>query len=114
MIERVKDVRISNRLTDSPVCLVADDGDMDMHLEKVLKAHKQLGGMASQRILEINPNHGLMKKLQVRAEAGGASDLLKDAAELLLDQAFIIEGEQISDPVAFSRRMADFMAQGIA
>ena len=114
LADKVKDVRISKRLTDSPVCLVADEGDMDMHLEKVLKAHKQLGGMASQRILEINPDHGLMKKLQSRAEAGGAADLLKDAAELLLDQAFIIEGEQISDPVAFSRRMADFMSQGIA
>lgn len=112
--DKVKDVRISNRLTDSPVCLVADEGDMDMHLEKVLKAHKQLGGMASQRILEINPDHALMKKLQARAESGGAADLLKDAAELLLDQAFIIEGEQISDPVAFSRRMAEFMAKGIA
>ncbi len=110
---RVKDVRISKRLTDSPVCLVADDGDMDIHLERVLKAHKQLGGMESQRILELNPGHELLKKLQAKAEAGGAADTLSEAALLLLDQAFIVEGEAISDPVEFSRRMANFMAQGL-
>ncbi|MBE7636273.1 molecular chaperone HtpG [Sneathiella sp. P13V-1] len=110
---RVKDVRISKRLTESPVCLVADDGDMDIHLERVLKAHKQLGGMESQRILEVNPGHPLMQKLQAKAELGGASDTLSEAALLLLDQAFIVEGEAINDPVEFSRRMANFMAQGL-
>ncbi|MEH6475018.1 MAG: molecular chaperone HtpG [Sneathiella sp.] len=111
--DKVKDVRISNRLTDSPVCLVADEGDVDMHLEKVLKAHKQFGAAASQRILEINPKHALIEKLKERGEKEGASDLLSNAALLLLDQAYIIEGEPINDPVAFSQRMADFMAQGL-
>ncbi len=111
--DKVKDIRASSRLTDSPVCLVADEGDMDMHLEKILKAHKQLGGSASQRILEINPKHDLIKKLMSKAEKKGTSDLLSEAALLLLDQAYIIEGEQLVDPVAFSQRMANFMAKGL-
>ncbi|WP_169566266.1 molecular chaperone HtpG [Sneathiella limimaris] len=111
--DKVKDIRVSKRLTDSPVCLVADDGDMDIHLEKVLKAHKQLGGMTSQRILEINPKHQLVKKLMAKAEEKETTELLNDAAFLLLDQAYIVEGEQPEDPVAFSRRMANFMAHGL-
>ncbi|OUR79021.1 molecular chaperone HtpG [Alphaproteobacteria bacterium 46_93_T64] len=110
---KVKDVRESHRLTDSPVCLVADEGDMDIHLEKVLKAHKQFGAAASQRILEINPKHALITKLLERAEKSEAGDLVGDAALLLLDQAYIIEGEPLSDPVAFSQRMANFMAEGL-
>jgi molecular chaperone HtpG len=111
--DKVKDIRASSRLTDSPVCLVADEGDMDMHLEKVLKAHKQLGGAAAQRILEINPKHELVKKLMDKAEEKNATDLLNEAALLLLDQAYIVEGEALVDPVAFSQRMANFMAKGI-
>lgn len=112
--DKVKDIRPSARLTDSPVCLVADDGDMDMHLEKMLKAHKQLGGAAAaQRILEINPKHALIKKLMDKAEQSNATDLLDEAALLLLDQAFIIEGEPLSDPVGFSQRMASFMAKSL-
>ena len=105
-------VRQSARLTESPVCLVADEGDMDMHLEKVLKAHKQLGATASQRILELNPNHALIEKLLARAEKSDTADMLGEAALLLLDQAYIVEGEPLSDPVAFSQRMASFMAPG--
>ena len=112
--DKVKDIRPSARLTDSPVCLVADDGDMDMHLEKMLKAHKQLGGAAAaQRILEINPKHALIKKLMDQAEQSNATELLDEAALLLLDQAFIIEGEPLSDPVGFSQRMASFMAKSL-
>lgn len=111
---KVKDVKESSRLTDSPVCLVADDGDMDIHLEKVLKAHKQFGGAASMRILELNPTHALIKKLATNAKVNGSSEALEDAALLLLDQAHIVEGDPVSDPVAFSKRMADFMASGIS
>jgi molecular chaperone HtpG len=110
---KVKDVRVSARLTDSAVCLVADDGDMDMHLEKVLKAHKQFSGGASMRILEVNPKHPLIAKLQEKADKGAAGEMLDKVALLLLDQAHIIEGESISDPVDFSQRMTEFMVQGL-
>ena len=63
--DTVKDVRISERLTESPVCLVADEGDLDMHLERMLKQHRQID-QASQRILEINPGHALIRGLAER------------------------------------------------
>ena len=108
--EAVKDVRTSDRLTDSAVCLVADDGDMDMRLERMLKAHKQLN-TDSVRILEINPKHDLIKNMAGAAAKGGAADDLADLAHLLLDQARIIEGEALPDTAAFSRRLATVMAK---
>lgn len=108
--ESVKDVRTSDRLTDSAVCLVADDGDMDMRLERMLKAHKQLD-TKSVRILEINPGHALIKNMATAAIKGGAADDLADLAHLLLDQARIIEGEALPDTAAFSRRMATVMTK---
>ena len=108
--ETVKDVRTTDRLTDSAVCLVADDGDMDMRLERMLKAHNQLN-TDSVRILEINPKHDLIKNMAGAAAKGGAADDLADLAFLLLDQARIIEGEALPDAAAFSRRMATVMAK---
>ncbi|WP_042701931.1 molecular chaperone HtpG [Azospirillum sp. B506] len=112
--DAVKDVRKSERLTDSAVCLVADDNDMDMHLERLLKQHKQLNGEAGKRILEINPSHALIKRLAERAKGNGATDALEDAAWLLLDQARIVEGESLPDPAAFARRLASAMEKGLA
>lgn len=110
---KVKDIKESTRLTGSPVCLVADEGDMDIHLEKMLKAHNQFGGAESLRILELNPKHVLIKKLAAAAKKDAGAAALSDAALLLLDQAHIVEGDPVSDPAAFSRRMADFMAGGL-
>ncbi|WP_372397609.1 molecular chaperone HtpG [Azospirillum sp. HJ39] len=112
--DAVKDVRKSERLTDSAVCLVADDNDMDMHLERLLKQHKQLNGEIGKRILEINPSHALIKRLAERAKDSGATDALEDAAWLLLDQARIVEGEPLPDPAAFARRLAGAMEKGLA
>ncbi len=106
----VKDVRPSKRLTDSPVCLIADDGDMDVNMERLLKQHGQLqDGMP--RVLELNPDHRIVKKLAERAKAddAGSDDLLKDAAHLLLDQARISEGEIPADPADFVRRLSAIM-----
>ena len=108
--DAVKDVRPSKRLTDSPVCLIADEGDMDVNLERLLKRHGQLNtGM--QRILEINPTHAIVKKLADRAEGDGAANdaLLADAAHLLLDQARIADGEVPTDPAEFGRRLTTVM-----
>ncbi|MEO9576624.1 MAG: molecular chaperone HtpG [Roseobacter sp.] len=110
--ETVKDVRPSKRLTDSPVCLIADDGDMDVNLERMLKRHGQLEhGMP--RVLELNPNHAMITKLAERAMAESASDdsLLKDAAHLLLDQARIVEGETPTNPSEFARRLGTVIAR---
>ncbi|HWD58005.1 MAG TPA: molecular chaperone HtpG [Stellaceae bacterium] len=110
--DAVKDVRSSARLTDSAVCLVADEGDMDMHLERLLKQHRQLD-TASKRILEVNPNHRLIERLAATVGETGASDQLGEFAWLLLDQARIIEGEQLPDPPAFARRLAMLLERGL-
>lgn len=112
--DAVKDVRRSERLTDSAVCLVADDGDLDMHLERLLKQHKQLNGGAAKRILEVNPGHPLIRRLAEKVAASGTGAGLEDAAWLLLDQARIVEGEPLPDPVAFARRLAAFVERGLA
>ena len=114
--DKVKDVRPSERLTDSAVCLVADDGDMDINLERLLKQHKQLDGRnLAPRILELNPDHALVTKLAKLAEDKNAKDpALDDAAFLLLDQARILEGEPVIDAQAFAKRLSKLMAQGLA
>ncbi len=106
--EAVKDVRTTDRLADSPVCLVADEMAIDMHLAKLLKAQGQDPG-PSAPILEINPRNDLIKSLAANAAKKGAADRLADAAHLLLDQARILEGETLPDPAAFARRMANVM-----
>ena len=110
--EAVKDVRSSERLTDSAVCLVAEEGDIDMHLERLLKQHRQLDS-AAKRILELNPRHRLIERLAASVGETGASDQLSEFAWLLLDQARIVEGEQLPDPPAFARRLAALLERGL-
>ncbi len=110
--EAVKDVRESSRLTTSAVCLVSDENDIDMRLEKLLKQHKQLD-QSFARILEINPDHALIRRLAEDATRDGATDRLADAAHLLLDQARLLEGEALPDPQAFARRLEGMISKGI-
>jgi len=107
--DQVKDVRASDRLTSSAVCLVADENAMDMHLERLLKQHNRLDSQ-SPRILELNPKHPLIQALNAKAGTDGTGDL-GAAPGLLLDQARIMEGETPADPAEFARRMADVMAK---
>jgi molecular chaperone HtpG len=110
--DAVKDVRSSERLTDSAVCLVAEEGDIDMHLERLLKQHRQLD-TAAKRILELNPRHRLIERLAASVGDTGASEQLAEFAWLLLDQARIVEGEQLPDPPAFARRLAALLERGL-
>ncbi|MGE5767230.1 MAG: molecular chaperone HtpG, partial [Bacteroidota bacterium] len=110
--DQVKDVRVSARLTSSPVCLVADEGDLDMHLERLLKQQHQLD-RSSQRILEINPSHALVRALASQIGKDGAGSVVEDAAWLLLDQARIVEGEPLPDAAAFSRRLCTLVEKGL-
>jgi molecular chaperone HtpG len=112
--DSVKDIRSSKRLTDSPVCLIADDGDMDVNLERLLMRHGQLqSGMP--RVLELNPTHPIISKLNDRAQSDNAStdELLGDAAHLLFDQARIVEGEDVADPVEFVRRLSSVLSKAL-
>ena len=111
--DTVKDVRVSARLTDSPVCLIADEGDLDMRIERLLAQHRQVKETAK-RVLEINPRHPLIAALAERVGRDGAAETITDAAHLLLDQARILEGEPPTDAAAFARRLSAFMAKGLA
>ncbi len=104
---RVSDVRISKRLTDSAVCLV-NDGQMDRTLEKLLSRQSDSGVAVSAPVLEINAGHDLIKSLAKLAEKKGTSSV-DDAAHLLLDQAFMLEGEVVSEPNDFAKRLAKVM-----
>ena len=110
--DAVKDVRVSDRLTDSAVCLVADEGDLDMHLERLLKRHRDIESTAK-RILELNPRHPLVARLAVMVGKDGAAVALDDFAWLLLDQARILEGEQLPDPDAFAKRLSMLLERGL-
>ena len=104
---RVSDVRISKRLTDSAVCLV-NDGQMNRTLEKLLSRQADSGVAVSAPVLEINANHDLIKALAKLAQNKGASSV-DDAAHLLLDQAFMLEGELVAEPTDFAKRMGKVM-----
>jgi len=109
--EAVKDVRGSETLTESAVRLVADEGDMDLHLERMLRRHGQIDRAMSRRVLELNPRHRLVQGL-ARSMAAG-EDRAAQLAPLLLDQARIAEGETPDDPAAFARRLADALADSL-
>lgn len=98
--ERVKAVRISQRLTDSPVCLVVEEEDMALNLRKILEAAGQQPP-TSQPILEINPRHALVRDLEQVTD----EQRLADWAQLLFDQALLSEGGQLENPAAFVQRM---------
>ncbi len=107
--DAVKDVRVSQRLTDSAVCLVADEGDLDMRLARLLQQHKRLDALAP-RVLEINGSHPVIAAL-AKAVSGGKGEDVADAAWVLLDQARIQEGETLPDPSAFARRLGAMMGR---
>jgi molecular chaperone HtpG len=98
--ERVKEVRVSQRLTDSPSCVVADEHDMAVHLQRLLKQAGQVVP-ASKPILEINPAHTLVNRLKDEQNERRFADW----SALLLDQALLSEGGQLEDPVAFVNRL---------
>ncbi|HEY3149846.1 MAG TPA: molecular chaperone HtpG [Dongiaceae bacterium] len=107
--DAVKDVRVSQRLTDSAVCLVADEGDMDMRLARLLQQHKRIDQLVP-RVLEINGSHPVIAAL-AKALSGGKGDAVADASWLLLDQARITEGETLTDPTAFAKRLGEVLSK---
>ncbi|MGB5081371.1 MAG: molecular chaperone HtpG [Burkholderiales bacterium] len=102
--ERVKEVRVSARLTQSPSCLVADEHDMGGNLSRILKAVGQKIPQAKP-ILEINPSHPMVKRLEEEKTR------FADWSNLLFDQALLAEGGQLEDPAGFVRRMNELMLE---
>lgn len=98
--EQVKDVRVTHRLTDSPACLVSDEHDLSGNLARILKSAGQKAP-ETKPILEINPTHKLVKRI----EAESADDVFADLAHVLFDQALLAEGGALEDPASFVKRM---------
>lgn len=99
--DKVKDVRISNRLVDSAACLVVDEYDMSLQMQRLFQAAGQ-AAPASQPILEINPEHALLQRLQAAPDDDARTT---DYATLLFEQAMLAEGGHLDDPAAFIARM---------
>ncbi len=104
--DKVKEVRVSGSLKTHPVCLTTD-GMISTEMEKVINAMPAGEKIKAQRVLELNPEHPVFQKLLSLCETDG--EKLKTYAEILYDQALLIEGIAIEDPVAFSRKICDIM-----
>ncbi len=104
--DKVKEVRLTHRLTASPACLVAGEHDMSANLERILKSVGQKVG-GSKPILELNPEHPLV--LRLKAEGGG--ERFGDWASILFDQALLAEGGQLDDPAAFVQRLNQLLLE---
>ena len=110
--EQVKDIRLSSKLTDSPVCLVADDGDMDIAMEQLM-AQRDTNYKGAPRILEINGDHSLIKNMKSLLSKKENNDLVSDAGTLLFEQARLLEGKMPADPAQFSKIMNQFLIKAI-
>jgi molecular chaperone HtpG len=104
--DRVSDVRITHRLTDSPACLVTGDNEMSLNMERIMKEAGQsmsmLGGMGgSKPVFEVNPSHALVEKVKEEQD----DDRFADITNILFDQAILSEGGQLDDPTAFVHKL---------
>jgi molecular chaperone HtpG len=98
-------VRASTRLVDSPACIVVEEGDMSSHLARLLKQAGQ-SAPATEPILEVNPEHALVKRL----DSAEGSEHFDDLVHILFDQALLAEGGQLEDPAAYVRRVNRLLA----
>jgi len=108
----VKDVRLSARLTSSPACLVGEAHDLSPHIAELLRRTGQ-DVPKVKRILELNPQHPLLPKLQALVERDRNDPVLRQYAELLYGQAILAEGGQLPDPAAFGARVAELMLRAV-
>ena len=99
--DEVKDVRASTRLSDSPSCIVADDNDPTIQMQHIFKALGQKDMPEVKPILEINPNHSIVKKLTDTED----KKLSEDISRLLFEQALIVEGAELANPADFAKRL---------
>lgn len=108
--DEVAEVKISNRLSDDPVCLTAGEG-VSFEMEKVFanmpEGNGPMGGMKAERILELNPNHPIFQTLKTLFTSD--KEKVKEVAEVLYDQALLIEGFPIEDPIAYSRKICELL-----
>ena len=97
----------------SPAALNVEDGQMSIHLERLMRNHQQQTSFASTRILEINPYHPLIIKLSEMTTDDTNKAEIADVARLILDQAKIAEGEAVSDPAFFALKFSEYILKGM-
>jgi molecular chaperone HtpG len=111
--EYVKDVRLSHRLTTSPVCLVGTEMDYSPQMERLLQMGQE-GRPKQRRIMELNPRHEIFNRIRERFQQNKDDARLGKYAELLLGYALLAEGSELPDPVHFNQLVAELMAQTLA
>ena len=112
--EVVEEVRASDRLSESPACLIAPEFGPDRRLERILSQHGKLEGATSKPVLEVNPNHPLVTALGEKFGASDQRTVVEDAAWLLYDEARIMDGEMPSDAPAFAARLLRLLERAAA
>ncbi len=110
--DEVGKVVATEKLTSSPVSLTVENGQMSIHLERLMRNHQQQTSFASSRILEVNPYHPLIIKLADSMFDEGQKQTVEEVSRLLLDQAKIAEGEAITDSSFFSEKLSDYILRG--
>jgi molecular chaperone HtpG len=110
--EYVKQIRLSARLVGSPACLVTEEHEYSPHLERLLQKGKG-GGPKQRRIMELNPDHPIVMRLQERFAAQAEDPLVGDAMELLFELALVSEGSEIADPVRLNRLTLDLLQKAV-
>jgi molecular chaperone HtpG len=106
----VKEVRISDRLTDSPCVLVADEFGMTAQMEQIFKAMNQ-PMPENKRILELNPKHAFVQNLEKLFKKDAAHVKLKEYSELLFNQALLAEGSKLKDPAGFAKQVSMLLSK---
>ena len=107
----VQSVRLSSRLTSSPACLVGQDGDMSPQLHRLLSKMGNASMPETKRILEVNPNHLLLEKMQTRFAANADDAVIPKFAQLLYDQSLLSEGSPLPDPVEYTKLVTELMIE---
>jgi molecular chaperone HtpG len=107
--DRVKDVVASARLSDSPSCIVTDDNDPTLQMQQMMKAMGQTDLPEVKPILEVNPDHEIVRKLQDSED----KDLLSDVSFLLLEEAMLAEGMMLKKPAEFVQRLNRIMGRAL-
>ena len=111
--DAVGEVKLTDRLTKSPMALITPEGQMSLNLERLMKAHGQQTNFASQRILEINGRHPVINRLSELVADKEKEALLADGVWVLFDEALIAEGEPLKNPADFTERLTRFVMAGL-
>lgn len=111
--DQVAKVTTTDKLTKSPISLTVEDGQMSIHLERLMRNHQQQTAFASSRILQLNPYHPLIIKLSEAMEGEALRPKVEEVSRILLDQAKIAEGEAITDPSYFSEKLSEYILKAL-